>query len=249
MKTINSYSLVQMGLAIRLLRQVDGSFSVATVLETAEQLKAAFDAAEFDISLRGFITLDDFLAEFKKLPDKTVSMNKLEEIEKIMYGLEQIAFAEATGKNAYLLGDDRYTLKALVSDPASMFAPGIYEQFSEIAQYDFTEAFQCLVFSRPTASAFHMLRATEDVIKQLYLSLIRTKRDKHPTWGSMTIAFKSRKRVPKEVKDLIPQLDNVRERFRNPTDHPLKIYTSHEASDLVSICTNLVNQIMPIIKK
>jgi hypothetical protein len=43
-------------------------------------------------------------------------------------------------------------------------------------------------------------------------------------------------------------LDNIRVSFRNPTQHPEAIYDIHEVQDLWSICVDVINRMVKILK-
>jgi hypothetical protein len=60
-------------------------------------------------------------------------------------------------------------------------------------------------------------------------------------WGAMVQDLRKRRKArPYEV--LINNLDNIRNSFRNPTQHPEKIYDIHEVQDLWGICIDAINR-------
>jgi hypothetical protein len=102
-----------------------------------------------------------------------------------------------------------------------MFKEGVFAELPSIARSDLTEGFLCLLFSRATAAAFHILRATEAVLREYYIKKVKRGREKNPMWGNMLIDL-SKRRDRKE--DLIKRLEYIKNSFRNPTSHPEATY-------------------------
>lgn len=120
-----------------------------------------------------------------------------------------------------------------------MFTVGVFTNLSELAKYDLQEGFLCLIFYRATAAAFHILRATEAVLKELYLLNIKRNQIKKPTWGDMTNALTKRKKID---KGLIDRLDYIRVNYRNETDHPLSTYSINDAENIVGLCIEVIEK-------
>lgn len=113
------------------------------------------------------------------------------------------------------------------------------------AQYDFSEAGKCIAFERPTAAAFHLLRGTESELRELYCYFVKKNRIKPMLWGPMVQALLSHRRA-KMNEALLKNLDNIRSSFRNPTQHPEKIYDIQEVQDLWGLCVEVVNKMSKI---
>ena len=63
----------------------------------------------------------------------------------------------------------------------------------------------------------------------------------------MTGDMRKRKTRPPEA--LLNHLDHIRENFRNPTDHPDKVYDTEEAQDLLALCCDAMGRMEPRITK
>jgi hypothetical protein len=98
-----------------------------------------------------------------------------------------------------------------------------------------------LSFGEGTAAAFHILRATEDTLKQYYLFFKKTKRVKKPMWGPMTNELHSN-RAPRPPDDILSALDHVRTFYRNPAQHPEADYDIESAQDLFGVCIDLISK-------
>jgi len=60
-------------------------------------------------------------------------------------------------------------------------------------------------------------------------------------WGDMLKQLVERKknRLP---DSLLECLDNIRESYRNPTNHPEAVYNIDEAEDLLGLCIDVTNK-------
>jgi hypothetical protein len=144
--------------------------------------------------------------------------------------------------------DKRIDVRKLLESVGELFAPGTYGTLPEIARFDYAEAGKCIAFERSTAAAFHILRATEDVVRLFYRRHIRpAKADL--TWGQMTTALrqKTKGRIPDPI--VLNQLDHIRNAFRNPTQHPNKIYDIQEVQDLFGLCVDVANRMSAAFSK
>ncbi len=148
--------------------------------------------------------------------------------------------AEIQGVEAYVVAPKRLDVTKLLDDVPGLFAPGVYDNLPEVAKFDVTEAGKCVAFERSTAGAFHLLRATEDVLRAFYRKLVRQNRVK-PLWGPIVEDLRKR-RSAKPYTALLNHLDHIRDSFRNPTQHPDKIYDIQEVQDLWSLCVDAMNR-------
>jgi hypothetical protein len=131
-------------------------------------------------------------------------------------------------------------VKRLLNDVPALLAPQTWPKLGSIAQYDFEEAGRCIAFERPTAAAFHLLRGTEDVLRSFYCALVKRNRV-DLLWGPIVAELK-KKQKGKPYTDLLQHLDHIRLSFRNPTQHPDKVYDIHEVQDLWSLCADAVSR-------
>jgi len=150
--------------------------------------------------------------------------------------------AEARGKMAFIVTDKRLDVLKLLADVRGLMAPGVFDSLPDVAQYDLLEAGKCIAFERPTAAAFHLLRATEGVLRHFYCSIVRRGRVDPMLWGAMVQPLRKRKKAP--PVELLDNLDNIRRSFRNPTQHPDKIYDVQEVQDLFGLCVDVVNRMV-----
>ncbi len=60
----------------------------------------------------------------------------------------------------------------------------------------------------------------------------------------MIDSLRKRKRPPR--RELLDHLENIKNNYRNPTQHPEKIYDIQEAQGLFSLCIEVVNIIIKL---
>ncbi|PYI93955.1 MAG: hypothetical protein DME97_03530 [Verrucomicrobia bacterium] len=240
MKTIGPYQFIHIGLLIRLLRRCQ-HYSIVQVMGEVKKLVDGLKKTDFSVSLAGTNKLQELSTELGKEKDKSRKITAAEEAQfsEIINVLELMVVAEASTKRLYLLDQSRFNLEGLLSNPSIMFSSGTFSRLPHIAKQDVASAFQCLAFDQPTASAFHILRACEAVLKAYYFTAVKRVRLETPMWGNMLEALR-KKRKPDDK--LLERLKYVKDSFRNPTSHPESVYTLTETQDLIGICIDVINR-------
>jgi hypothetical protein len=156
--------------------------------------------------------------------------------------LERMISAEAVLRTVCIPVDARFKSNTLLHTPTTLLRAGIYERMSKLAQTDYHEGCKALSLGCCTASAFHVLRCVEEGVRALYRSHF-PRGDSSRAWGVLTNELKRKNRNPKPTDLLMAQLDLVRQKFRNPTQHPEKEYDLDEASDLLFSSLELFGRI------
>ena len=190
------------------------------------------------------------LVELRENLAKSTSEHELTDDEastlrNIMNDVRKTLFAEASGKVAFIVTDKRIDVNKLLSNMPALMAPGIFDSLPDIAQYDFIEAGKCIAFELPTAAAFHLLRGSEAVLRHFYCSIVKRSRVDPLLWGPMVESLRKRKKPP--PAPLLDNLDNIRRSFRNPTQHPDKIYDIQQVQDLFALCIDVVNRMVGLL--
>ena len=192
-------------------------------------------------------TLGDLLKFKKDLESKednyTLTENDANTLHNIMYKLESTFEAESSSIWTFALREKRFPISVLLGDIKQLFGKGVFNKLPELSRFDLTEAGKCIATERYTASAFHILRAMEEIIKDLYLSVIKQKRLKKPMWFGMVESLKKKTRK-KPNEALLDQLDSIRKHYRNPTAHPTKVYDCDEAQDLLATSIATINMMV-----
>jgi len=201
---------------------------------------------------------NDAMAELEKF---NKGVKKKSPIDKILHtkiiGLlnkaDSTLDAEMNIKSGYILGEKRIITEKLTENISSIFSNDTFIHLPDIAKFDFTESGRCIAYDRHTASAFHSLRGTEDVLKFYYSHLTGKKATETQTWGyfltEIENEIKNAKINPLPPKELLQNLNSLRVFYRNKTQHPQLTYNSDEAQDLLFNCIKCVNEIMKDLKK
>jgi hypothetical protein len=150
--------------------------------------------------------------------------------------------AESEGQIIFVTTPKRFDMSRLLGDVGALMAPGVYDVLSDVAQHDFAEAGRCVAYELPTASAFHLLRGTEDVLRWFYCSTVKRDRVDPLLWFAMSVHLSKRRTPPPAV--LLANLDNLRKSFRNPTQHPEMIYDIEEVQDLFALAIDVVSRMV-----
>jgi hypothetical protein len=240
-----SFSLIEIGLCLRYLVESRQGESVKGALKVINRLERTLVAAEFDVSVSGMNLLGPVKEKLKTKSDgeddEQLDKELAKELAEISFALERIVFAEAQTKQIYVLPKRRFDSNFLLSNPAKFLRPGSFECMSVIAQADFTSACRCLLFGESTAAAFHILRATEEMLKQYYFHHRRKERLPKPMWAAMLTQLRAKK-TNKPSSVLLDSLDMIRDAYRNPTQHPQATYDVESAQDLFGLCLDVISK-------
>jgi hypothetical protein len=118
--------------------------------------------------------LRETLAE--QVKEENLSAKQVTELTEGMRLVRTTLDAEIRGVGAYTPTQKRIDLTKLLENVPELFASNVFDTLPEIARYDLNEAGKCIAFERSTAAAFHILRATEDVLRFYYRTMVRQKR-------------------------------------------------------------------------
>jgi hypothetical protein len=248
------YEYILFGTGLRYLQDAKAGWPIKRedkfVLGNINRFLNNLDEFKLPVTKRAANDLIKFKEKMEKKPeDSTLTVKEANELKKIMKDLRKTLFAEAKGNLAFITTDKRIDINKLLYDVSSLFAPNVFNSLSDTAQYDFKYAGRCIGFVIPTAAAFHLLRATEDVLRDYYQFIYKRNRIKNLLWGPMINHLEKRKTQPIPPDVMLKNLDNIRVSFRNPTQHPDKIYDIEEVQDLFSLCIDVVNRMIADINK
>jgi hypothetical protein len=254
-RTTNGY--IWMGTSVRFLRDVTEGWPVfgeGFVVGNIENLCRYLSQYEMIVTTRVAEPFETFrqkaMAELAEAqgedPDtgfedsRTLTRAEAEKISRIANEVQITMLAEAKGQVAFITRDKRFPVDRLLDDVASLMPDGVFHALPDHAKYDFAEAGRCIAFELPTAAGFHLMRGTEAVLRDFYQRIVKRDRVDPLLWGPMTNHLRGRRVVPPDV--LMNNLDNIRKSFRNPTQHPEKIYDIDEAQDLMGLAVEVVTR-------
>lgn len=128
-----------------------------------------------------------------------------------------------------------YSTPELIERADEHFGPDIREKFSESTKLDIKQAGRCLAFQLPTAAGFHIMRATESVLKQYY----KAHTNKPPRSSNWNAYITELKKTKANLK-VLGILDQIRDLHRNPTIHPEVVLSDSEALVLFGIAQSAI---------
>lgn len=218
--------------------------------ESLVDLKLVVSTNHFDSTVKKYVTaLEAKLNEHNASEGDKGAPPLLEEapaaeIAAAIRGLEDTVFAEAKVRMIAVPTAKRIATEQLFNTPDDLLGQGIHSRLTEIARTDWDAACRCLAFECCTAAAFHALRSAEECIRVLHRAYFPRRRISNQTWGQLTSALKNKPRNPRPDTTLLTHLDHIRQRFRNPTDHPDKTYDLEETEDLLHLVADVINRCM-----
>jgi hypothetical protein len=239
------FAYIHFGESLWYLREVREGKKIGDILKEIDHVLGYLKEFHLPVTLRAAYNLGALKDKFLKLDgDSVCTAQQATEVSTIMAKLEPTLVAESGGNIAFIVTDKRVDVNKLLHDVPSLLAPNVFDSLPDIARYDFVEAGQCIAFERPTAAAFHLLRATEGVLRQLYCLSVKRERVEL-MWGPMVKHLRQHKKP--RFGPLLDHLDHIRLSFRNPTQHPEKIYDIQEVQDLFGLCVDVVTRMVGFI--
>lgn len=255
MKITNPIEYMSIGGRIRyLIGQIEGNpiFGTNYILYNLKSLRLELEKLGFKVSCNLYDNhLLDLENKFSELleaykEDKSVgflTVDQYQSLRSLMLPFESTVFAEAKTRIIASPIPRRFAIEHLLSTPEGILGSGVFDVLPDLAKSDISYACRCIAFECATAAVFHMLRAIEGCVRVLYKSYYPG-RDERRSWGTLTTELNNKPRRPKPDDILLAHLDHLRTRFRNPTDHPEKIYEIEETEDLVHMSVDIVNRCM-----
>jgi hypothetical protein len=238
------------GTSVRYLQDVSPGSTVRSgrlkgmfVLDNLGSFFASLDRLGLQVTERASWELAELYAELKKSKKKDLYLteDQAHRLKRIMKDVRNTLEAELQGFEVYVVTPKRIDVNKLLTSVSSLLAPGVYEKLPEIARYDLTEAGKCVAYERPTAAAFHLMRCVEATLRAFYVKHLGQAQD-FSLWGPNIQGLRSHFSKDQDRMIMLNNLDNIRLSFRNPTQHPEKIYDIQEIQDLWGLCVDVLNR-------
>ena len=232
--SVNWYTWYQ---AMKSLQDLFKQRSLEVCFSVADELYRAINEivpASFDDAIGKVPTGDDLTNEagigwqantIKKAADK----------------FETVLSAELTNSDTYWISPKGTHKTSMLLQYAHMALPtSVVTEMPEV-KTDFDEAGKCLLFDNSTAVGFHLLRATELVIRKYYKAVTGVEpKTKFRNWGAYIKRLREHKGTHKADSKILSHLEHVRESYRNPILHPEVNLTPDEAQVLFGVCVSAI---------
>lgn len=163
-----------------------------------------------------------------------------EKVIKIAKELEIVMCAELNTVAAYNITQKGiYSTAELIENAEEILPEHVLGKLSRMAIGEIRESGKCLAFDCATACAFHMMRATEEVMHSYYVSVCKPKPVKRlQNWGAY-ITELGKLNKP-EVKEVVAMLQQIKDRHRNLIMHPEIVLNMDEAFTLFEIAQGAI---------
>jgi hypothetical protein len=139
-----------------------------------------------------------------------------------------------------------YKTSDLIERAERIFPESILSTIPDYAVKDIRECGRCLAFDLPTSAGFHILRATEALIREYYKVVVgELPKMKSRNWGRYIDILR---RHGADAR-IMGALDQIREMHRNPIMHPEDFLSAEEAATLFGVAQGLIVFIAADIEK
>ena len=253
MDRVSQYRFYELGRRLSVLRTLDKDGLVAD---------HAFDFIyarwELENLLSGPITIiisrtviEDLLAALIKLipedlggsnsKDNELLGHRSESLKVMLDQLETVMKAEVDSLATYVVSQKgAYSTTDLVEHAEKTIREQTRSRLPESVIKDIQEAGRCLAFDLPTASGFHILRAVEMVMFELWKRVKASGENKPTNWGNYITKFE-KTGIEKKVTTMLRDLKDL---YRNPTAHPDATLDEEEATTLLALGVSAIQKMV-----
>jgi hypothetical protein len=140
-----------------------------------------------------------------------------------------------------------YDTRLLIEKGEEKFLETTRSVFNPRVIYDLQQSGKCLAFEVPTAMAFHVMRATESLIKKYY-EVLAGKPWPYPQrdWGKYIAELEKFPDVNVVITGRLKEIKNLN---RNPLIHPEEIVPMEEAPVIFDLCNGVIFYMAEEIRK
>lgn len=163
-----------------------------------------------------------------------------ERIIKIAKEAEVVLSAELHTLAAYHITQKGiYSTVDLIERGEGILPEHVLGRIGQFAVEEIRASGRCLAFDCATASAFHIMRATEEVIHRYYVSVCKPRPAKRlQNWGAYIAELGRSNKA--EVKEVVAMLQQIKDRHRNLIMHPEIVLTIEEAFTIFEIAQGAI---------
>ena len=254
MQLINLYLFYELGFKLHPLLQLnedtitkDTKYTLYGVQDFLERI-CNDNVISLSVSKPAAWKLFNLITAAIEMPDdQKMDWYSAYQIRKTTEEFETVLSAELQSLNTYFVSKKGiYSTQELIERTENFVPESIRKQLPEQCVIDIRQAGKCLAFDIPTAAAFHILRATESVIRLYYKNITgHMPKPKLRNWG----AYIKNLEAAGADKKITAFLDHIREMHRNPILHPEEMLSSEEAMVLLGAASSSIVQMINEIQK
>ena len=169
--------------------------------------------------------------------DSQVEFSEAYSIKNALTTFETVFSAQMQGLATYFVSRKLGYETALLIEEAEQLIPESIRKEIPEAIPDLQQAGKCIAFDIPTAAGFHIVRATEAVIRKYYAAVVgKPPKKQMRNWGAY---IKNLNAAGADAK-VTGFLDHIRESYRNPVLHPEDTLTPQDAQVLLGVCVSAI---------
>lgn len=243
MKQYSAHSLIRLGDWLQRLRNIDHRTTFGALRTGVANVGKDLKAFSMTVSRQYSLEVVGHLKKFaSRSINEAIGKEVASDFIRLITDWQKIIATEARTRNYFFVTQRRYKIEHLIENPDQLLARYVFFSLPETSRFDFAESARCLAHGCGTAAVFHLLRATEVVLKDAYCHTIKSHRLNNPDWASMLAHFRKRKNgtLPAPLIDI---LGSIHKRYRNPASRPDVTYLPEQAEDLFGLCIEVINQL------
>jgi hypothetical protein len=158
---------------------------------------------------------------------------------------ETILQAQLQSLSTYFVSRQLAYETSLLIEEGDKLLPDSAREDAKDAIPDLQQAGKCLAFDIPTAAGFHIIRATESVIRKYYAAVIgRPPKPKMRNWGTYIKNLQTANADTRVTGFLV----HIKDTYRNPVLHPEETLSQEDAQVLLGACVSAIVLMVGAIK-
>jgi hypothetical protein len=225
-------------------------YDLANARETVEQLinnaivpvRTCRAAASGIIQAINKVVPEEFLEAARKDKDEVVAHWRLSPLRRAVREFQTVLAAELNIMDTYSVSQKgAYSTSDLIEHAELLIPDSLRGLLPKQSLLDIQQAGKCIAYDVPTGAAFHILRATEAVIRAYYQHVTGTlPKPQMRNWGAYVKNLAAAGADPK----ITGYIDHLRELYRNPVFHPEDNLTPEEAQMFLGACVSAICQML-----
>ena len=187
-----------------------------------------------------YSVLPEKYEDFPTVEEQPLNWAQVYSITNGLREFETILAAELPTLTTYIIDQKAaYSTPDIVENAEIIFTKEIRKSLGEAAIEDIRQAGRALAFDLFTAAGFHIVRATESVIRRYYAVVVGSKPKKRD-WGAYIVGLRGKGADDK----IVAAIDQMRSLHRNPLLHPEDVLSEEDALGLFGIAQSAIIAIL-----
>lgn len=254
---VNEFQFYELAIAIHPLTVIDDDSLYSAIWfdlhRSAEKLNQLFQERALEFCFQtanelygaiGSVVPHDFPQAVAKLselgtPETALGWRAITPIRLAASKFETLLSAELNNSDTYWISPKGTHRTSMLLKSARSMLPAYVVDIVPAAATDFDEAGRCWLLDAHTATGFHLMRATDAVMRAYYRAVVGVEPKKQfRNWGAYIKEFRRCINADQKVVDFLHQ---VKENYRNPILHPELDLTADDAQELFGVSISAIS--------